>query len=361
MMPISKSLLAALAVVMLAGCAAGPNPRDPYESFNRGVYKFNDGVDKAVLKPVVKVYDTVFPDFFRTGVSNFFANVGDVWIGVNNLLQGKPTQAASDVGRVLVNSTVGILGLFDVASDMGLQKHNEDFGQTLGRWGAEPGAYLVLPVFGPSDLRDGFGLAVDLYANPVAHIRNVPTRNTMEGVQFLNARANLSDSLNLLDTAALDPYTFVRESYIQRRRNLVYDGDPPPLPPQKDEDDKPDVQDKPAPPAADGKHAEQDVPVVLAGDDQADSGASPGRAETAAPMAAVLPAAPDPVPSVTQPATQIPAATLEPARVAETAPQLQPRSIAYPVAVPALPDKIIEPAPGPAIAAASAASAASKP
>jgi phospholipid-binding lipoprotein MlaA len=361
MMPIRKSLLAVMAVVMLAGCAAGPNPRDPYESFNRGVYKFNEGVDKAVLKPVTSVYNTVFPDFFRTGVSNFFANVGDVWIGVNNLLQGKPTQAASDAGRVLVNSTVGILGLFDVASDLGLQKHNEDFGQTLGRWGAEPGAYLVLPIFGPSDMRDTLGLGVDLYANPVAHIRNVPTRNTMEGVQFLNARANLSDSLNLLDTAALDPYTFVRESYIQRRRNLVYDGDPPPLPPQKDEDDKPDAPDKPAPPPANGKRAERDAPLVAAGGDGTDAGNSPGVDSAAAPVPAALPAAADTAAPATQPATQIPAATLEPARVADAAPQLQPRSVAYPVAIPSLPDRIIEPTSAPAIAAASAAPAPSKP
>ena len=232
---------------LLAGCATTsgtPNPRDPYEPFNRSMFKFNDNLDRSVVKPVIDVYTTAVPGFARTGISNFFSNVGDVWVGLNNLLQGKPGQAASDVGRVLVNSTIGLFGLFDVASNMGLEHHNEDFGQTLGRWGAEPGAYLVLPVFGPRDVRDAIGLAFDIYGNPIGYMHDVGWRNSLWGASFIDTRANLSDAQNLLEQAAIDRYTFVRESYLQRRRNLVYDGDPPPLPPEPDEESAPEPKDK---------------------------------------------------------------------------------------------------------------------
>ncbi len=303
-----RNTLFILAAVMLTGCATTSgtaNPKDPLEPFNRSMFAFNDGLDKVVIKPVVTVYTSVFPDFFRTGVSNFFSNIGDVWIGANNLLQGKPKEAVSDIGRVLVNSTIGLLGFLDPATDMGLQHHNEDFGQTLAVWGVGSGAYVVLPVFGPRTVRDSFGLVADVYANPVGHISYVPTRNTMEGVQFLDIRASYTDASNLLDTAALDRYTFVRESYLQRRRNLIYDGDPPPLPRVKDEDD-----DAPAAKPADKPAAPTEK--------RSDAGSSMVLAE----------AVPVPI-GVAEPVATV-TATVEPA--------LRARSVAYPIAVPALPD-----------------------
>jgi phospholipid-binding lipoprotein MlaA len=242
-----KLLIALTAATLLAGCATvsgPPNPRDPWESYNRAMFKFNDNFDSTIIKPVVDVYTTVLPGFTRTWISNFFSNVGDVWVGVNNLLQGKPVEAASDAGRVLVNSTFGILGLVDVATGMGLQHHNEDFGQTLGRWGFEPGPYLVLPVLGPRDVRDSFGLVADIYGNPIGYMHDVRWRNSLWGWGFLDIRANLNDAQSLLDQAAIDRYTFVRESYLQRRRNLVYDGDPPPLPHEPDDESSPPAKDK---------------------------------------------------------------------------------------------------------------------
>jgi phospholipid-binding lipoprotein MlaA len=303
-------LVALIAVVMLGGCATAngrpANPKDPLEPFNRSMFNLNDGLDHVIFNPITKTYTFVFPEFVRTGVSNFFSNIGDVWVGVNNLLQGKPGQATSDVGRVLVNSTIGVLGLFDVASDMGLKAHNEDFGQTLGVWGFGPGAYLVLPVLGPRNVRDSFGLAADIYTNPVGFISYVPTRNTMEGVQFIDIKANLSTATNLLDTAALDRYTFVRESYMQRRRNLVYDGDPPPLPPAKDEDEHvAPAPDKPATPAADKKSdAGADSAVAVAGaKTQPQPGNGAGNA--ARNVAYPLPVAALPDVIIVQPAEQV--------------------------------------------------------
>lgn len=215
------------ASLLLGGCATGGNPRDPIEGFNRSVFAFNEGVDKAVLKPVAKGYDNVMPTPVKTGVSNFFGNVADVFIGVNNVLQGKVTDGASDFGRVVVNSTIGILGLIDVASDFGLEKHDEDFGQTFGRWGAEPGAYVVVPFFGPRDVRDTFGLAVDLYADPVGHLNNVAARNSLAATRVVSDRASLLPAEKVIEEAALDKYSYLRDAYFQRRRNLVYDGAPP--------------------------------------------------------------------------------------------------------------------------------------
>jgi phospholipid-binding lipoprotein MlaA len=285
------AIIAAAALSALAGCASAPNKRDPLEPFNRAMFSFNEGLDDALFRPVVKVYTNVVPDVLRTGVANFFSNLGDLWTGVNNLLQGKPDQAVSDVGRVLINSTIGMLGLFDFASDMGLQRHNEDFGQTLGRWGVGGGAYVVLPIFGPRTVRDSFGMALDLYVYPVGFVRYVPTRNTLWGVGFLDTRANLQEASNLLDEAAIDRYTFVRESYLQRRRNQIYDGDPPPLPPSPNDNDEPaGAETKPAPvvPPAPGAQPEK-------------------RAETPAPT---------------------------------TMAKEQPRAVAYPFAVPEIPDVI---------------------
>lgn len=236
------SLTAPLLALVIAGCASGPNPKDPYESVNRKVFAFNEGLDQAVFKPVAKGYEAVLPQFARTGVSNFFGNIGDVFIGVNNLLQGKPDKALSDAGRVLVNTTVGILGLFDPATDIGLEKHEEDFGQTLGKWGVGDGPFLVLPIFGPRTTRDTFGLGLDLAADPVTKVYPVSTRNTGVAARFVNDRAELLPVEKALDDAALDKYGYIRDAYLQRRLSLIYDGDPPRA--------KEDFLDDPAPAAA---------------------------------------------------------------------------------------------------------------
>ncbi|HEY6241650.1 MAG TPA: VacJ family lipoprotein [Burkholderiales bacterium] len=225
----AKRLCAALFLAgTLAGCAtSGGNPADPFEPLNRAVFGFNDAADKAVIKPVAIAYRAVLPGFVRTGVSNFFSNIEDVWISVNDLLQGKFLQGVDDFGRFFFNSTFGIAGIFDLASGVGLPKHNEDFGQTLGSWGVGSGPYLVLPFLGPSTVRDGLAFLVDAEADPVWRINNVPVRNTAVAIRFVSRRAELLDATSLLDQAALDRYTFFRDAWLQRRRNLVYDGNPP--------------------------------------------------------------------------------------------------------------------------------------
>jgi phospholipid-binding lipoprotein MlaA len=236
-----KRLCAALLLAgSLAGCAtSGGNPADPLEKVNRAVFAFNDAADKAVLTPVAKGYRAVLPGFLRTGISNFFSNLEDVWVSVNDLLQGKFQQGAEDATRVIFNSTFGIGGLFDFASDNGLAKHNEDFGQTLGVWGITSGPYLVLPLFGPSTFRDGLGLLVDGRADLVYRLvdEDVPLRNTLYATRAVGNRASLLDASSVLDQAALDRYAFVRDAWLQRRRNLIYDGDPPRE--KDDEDDDP--------------------------------------------------------------------------------------------------------------------------
>lgn len=221
------SLLSAL--VGLGGCATtGGSPGDPFEGYNRAMFGFNDGVDKAIIKPLASGYKTVMPEFARTGVTNFFANLGDLWIGINNILQGKVGAGVSDFGRFAMNSTAGILGLIDVASNAGLEKHNEDFGQTLGRWGVGSGAYVVLPILGPSSVRDGLSLlAVDWRGDPLWYVNNIPARNELIGVRLVDNRANLLDVSRLAEEAALDHYAYVRDAFLQRRRSLIYDGDAP--------------------------------------------------------------------------------------------------------------------------------------
>ena len=237
-MKISITLKLALLSIVLAltGCATNGDPRDPLEPLNRGVYKFNDVVDQALLKPVAKGYKAVLPNPVRTGVGNFFSNIDDALIAVNNLLQFKFVAALSDVGRLLTNTTIGIGGIFDVASNFGLEKHNEDFGQTLGYWGIGDGPFLMLPLLGPSNVRDTVGLAAYYYLDPVWNLSHVPTRNTLGVIRVVDRRARLLDAEKVLDEAALDPYTFLRDAYIQQRRNLIYDGNPPPL--KLDDDDE---------------------------------------------------------------------------------------------------------------------------
>jgi phospholipid-binding lipoprotein MlaA len=225
---LARLAAAAALVTALGGCATtASNPADPLEPLNRKVFAFNDAVDKAVLKPVAQGYRAVVPPLARAGVTNFFSNLEDPWISANNLLQGKVESALGDFLRFVFNSTIGLLGVLDVASEMGLEKHNEDFGQTLGRWGLRSGAYIVLPFLGPSTVRDGTARVVDWQGDIVTHLDHVPTRNTLYATRVVSDRSNLFDATSILDEAALDRYTFVRDSWLQRRRSLVYDGNPP--------------------------------------------------------------------------------------------------------------------------------------
>lgn len=238
--------LACSAALGLSACASGPmaNPRDPLEPFNRGVTRFNDAVDDAVLRPVATAYQEVVPSPLRTGVGNFFGNLGDAWSFVNNVLQFKGVAAAESFTRVGVNTVFGLGGVLDIASEMGLERHREDFGQTLGRWGVPAGPYLVLPLLGPSTVRDTAALPVDMKGNLIADIDHVPTRNTLTALKAVDARARLLRAVDLLEQAALDPYSFTRDAYLQKRRNDVYDGAPPAEP---EEDAEPDPAASPAP------------------------------------------------------------------------------------------------------------------
>lgn len=232
---LSKRLLLALALgamVALQGCASNgyQDPADPFEGFNRVVYRFNDGLDKAIVKPLAQGYNAVMPAPLNRGVTNFFSNLDDIGSAVNNLLQLKLGRAASDVGRVAVNTTIGVLGFFDVASNMDLPKYGEDFGQTLGTWGFGPGPYIVLPLLGPSSVRDGVGLVADWYLDPVNYIDDSTVRWSVKGLRLVDRRAGLLGASRVLEQAALDPYAFVRDAYLQQRRSKVYDGNPPPEP-----------------------------------------------------------------------------------------------------------------------------------
>ena len=219
--------MAAAVVGLLGGCATSPSTKDPAEGFNRAVFAFNEGLDTVLIKPVAKGYDAAMPLPARTGVGNFFGNVADVFIGVNNLLQGKVNDAASDAGRFLVNTTVGVLGFIDVASDMGLEKHEEDFGQTFGRWGVGPGPYVVLPVYGPRTARDTVGKLIDIKTDPVANYSHVATRNSLLVLRLESERAAALPADKVIEEAALDKYSYLRDAYLQRRQSLGYDGNPP--------------------------------------------------------------------------------------------------------------------------------------
>lgn len=217
-------MLSLVVLTQLSACTTVDN-KDPWEGMNRGIYKFNDAADKAVIKPVAGAYKTVVPQPVRTGVTNFFANISTFVSVVNDLLQFKFGKAFTDTGRLMINSTFGIAGLIDVASMDGIPKTNEDFGQTLGYWGVGSGPYLVLPFFGPSSVRDTTGLLVDtMVFNPITYVDEPRIRNAAFGVWFLNTRANLLPGSDLLDEAALDPYAFMRDAYFQRRATLIADG-----------------------------------------------------------------------------------------------------------------------------------------
>jgi len=224
------TLLGGLLVALTCGSVlADQNPRDPYEGFNRAMFATNEVIDKYAAKPVAQVYDNAVPLPVKASVGNFFGNAGDLWIGVNSALQGKFGDAGIDLGRLLVNSTVGIFGLFDVASELGLERHDEDFGQTLAVWGVDGGAYLYWPVLGPRNVRDTVGFAVGAYADPVRQVRPVSVRNSMAALRFVDIRASLLPSDRVVEEAALDKYAYIRDAYLQRRRNQIFDGRPPRL------------------------------------------------------------------------------------------------------------------------------------
>jgi len=223
-----RFLLAVSLAAAAAGCAtAESEPRDPWEGMNRRIYRFNDSFDDWIARPVATKYRDLLHGEIRGRVRNFFSNLADPFIGVNNMLQGKLEDGFFDWVRFVFNTTFGLLGIHDVASDMGYEKHNEDFGQTFGRWGAGPGPYLVLPLLGPSSVRDGMGTAVDMVADPVGLFEPIAARNSAIVLRATQVRADLLDASQLLDEASLDRYVFWRDAYLQRRRSLIYDGRPP--------------------------------------------------------------------------------------------------------------------------------------
>lgn len=230
-MPLLRKLLPLLLLGLSAsGCAtldAPPEKKDPFESYNRAMFEFNDGFDRHILKPVAEGYDALMPAPINTSISNLFSHLDDVVVIINDILQLKFEQTLSDVGRFTFNSTFGLLGLFDVASHMDLPKHNEDFGQTLGRWGVGSGPYLVLPLLGPSTLRDGPALVADWQVDPISQVEGTPERWGVISLKAVDTRAGLLRASRILDTAALDRYVFLRDAYLQRRENQVYDGNPP--------------------------------------------------------------------------------------------------------------------------------------
>lgn len=252
-----RARLAAVALVALAaGCAsippdAGRNAADPLEVYNRHVFEFNDRLDRYVVKPVAEGYVKVVPEPVRDCVGNAFRNLGDLGNAVNNLLQGKFFEASSDLCRVAINSTIGLLGCFDVATRVGLARSNEDFGQTLGRWGIGPGPYFVLPLLGPSTIRDTFGRVVDAYGDPLSYLDSTRVALSAQTLRVIDTRAGLLQATRVLEGAALDKYQFVRDAYLQRRRNLIYDGNPPRLP-EPDEEAPPGEAPKPNSPRAGG-------------------------------------------------------------------------------------------------------------
>jgi phospholipid-binding lipoprotein MlaA len=261
--PPALALLAALALaVLLAGCATvkqarmAPGQRlDPWENWNRKVFAFNEELDERLLKPVATTYADVVPQPVRNGVGNFFGNVLDAWSAVNNMLQGKFTKGFQDVMRVGTNTLFGVFGVIDIATEMGFDHQYEDFGQTLGTWGLGAGAYLVLPVFGPSSVRDAAALPLDRAASPAVLINNGAWQAGIITLQIVNSRASLLGASSVIDDIALDKYTFLRDAYLQRRRSLVFDGDVP---------ETPDEQGKPEPAGGDADSIYAPAPPATA-------------------------------------------------------------------------------------------------
>lgn len=216
-------------VMTLSGCASFRTaaPGDPIEPINRGIYSFNSTFDHYLLKPIAKGYDAVVPSLVKTGVSNVFQNMSDAQSLVSDALQLKGTKFGDDLGRVMLNTTFGIGGMFDLATQLGIERGNEDIGQTLGYWGIGAGPYLVIPFLGPSSLRDAVGRFGDSKVNPLSYVSSVPVRNSLTGLGVVDARVGLFPAEDLLNQASLDKYTFLRSAYLQRRQSLVLDGKRP--------------------------------------------------------------------------------------------------------------------------------------
>jgi phospholipid-binding lipoprotein MlaA len=239
-------LLAAGLLLALAGCAAGPiNPRDPFEPFNRKALQFNESVDSIVLKPVATVYRAQVPPIVRTGVSNFFGNLSDGWSFVNSALQFKFRNAAENFMRLNVNTFFGLGGILDIASDLNIERHREDFGQTLGRWGVPAGPYIMLPLLGPSTLRDALALTFDRQGDPVHFVDSTAYRYELYTLRAVNQRSNSLRVGTVLEEAALDKYTFIRDAHLQRRRAEIFEVDPADTP-----SDNPAERSASEPPAA---------------------------------------------------------------------------------------------------------------
>ena len=340
---------AALALAAVAGCATAPQgadrhstgPKDPYEGVNRKIFAFNDTVDTYALKPAAKAYNAVLPQPIRTGIHNFFGNFSDAWSAVNQLLQGKPGDAGEMTLRVVTNTTIGIAGLFDPASKLGLDRRSEDLGQTLGRWGINPGPYLVLPLFGSSDIRDAISLPADTYVTPALLVPSTWQKIGVDTVGVIDTRAGLLGASQMLDELAFDRYTFMRDAYVTRRRSLVYDGNPPDLP---DEDDSDDSTSAPAPaPAGAGSGAQGGTkpalpaaPAASAASGAQSSSAAPGLRVAAAVAAspATPPSTPQPTPPSPQPSSPVPG-DVAPAPLPASAPTLPvPREGPVPIPPP---------------------------
>lgn len=225
-----KNIFLILFLTLLSACASlpgGPTEGDPFESYNRAMFSFNDGLDEYFLKPAAEGYNAVVPNPIKTGISNFFSNLGDIFVIFNDLLQFKFSQALEDTGRFIFNSTIGLYGLIDVATPMGLTKHNEDFGQTLATWGVADGPYIVLPLFGPRTLRDTSDLFIAGRFDPVLYIEKDETLYGAIFLRTIDFRYRLLKTTNIIEQAAIDKYSFVRDAYLQHRKNLIYDGNPP--------------------------------------------------------------------------------------------------------------------------------------
>ncbi len=239
--PVAR-VLSLAATLAAAACAtvppgAGSNPADPWERVNRQTAEFNDRLDRIVLKPAAGAYKGVVPKPVRDCIMNAFFNLGEVGNAANALLQGKPTDVATDTSRLVINSTVGLLGCFDVARGMGLARNRQDFGLTLGKWGFGPGPYVVLPLMGPHSLRDAIGEVPDHYTDVATYVKPTTDSYLVSGAYLVQRRAQLLDATQLVDEIALDKYQFERDAYLQQRRSRVYDGNPPP--PAEDDDPGP--------------------------------------------------------------------------------------------------------------------------
>jgi len=243
--------LALLLMLLGGGCASNPDrvtdPRDPLEPFNRAVFRFNTDFDNAFVKPAAKAYRAVAPDVVDRGITNFFDNLYDVTSFANNILQFKLSRAGSDLGRIFINTTVGVLGFVDVATNVGLQSYKEDFDQTLGYWGLEPGAFVMLPILGPSSMRGILGWGGDIVTDPLISIGEEKVYWGLVTLRIVDYRADRLAAGEILEEAALDPYVFLRDAYLQRRRNLVYDGNPPEADGQDNLWDNVDFEDKTTP------------------------------------------------------------------------------------------------------------------